>query len=52
MLSLRIIINNITFKTIKGNLYIMLLNIILITTPIIFFGLPDWFNDKACYILC
>ena len=52
MLFFRTLINNITFQTIKGNLYILLLNIILIATPIIFFGLPDWFNNKACYLLC
>ena len=36
MLFFRTLINNITFQTIKGNLYILLLNIILIATPIIF----------------
>lgn len=52
MYILKTLIDNITLNNIKGNFYIFILNIFLIFLPIILFGLPNWFNDKACYILC
>ena len=52
MFIFKTLIDDITLNNLKGNFYIFILNVFLIFLPIIFFGLPNWFNDKACYILC
>ena len=38
--------------TIKTNIYIFIISILLISLPLIIFGNPNWLDSKSCYIIC